>query len=321
MNQAEQEKRIKVWEDLLGTMAGARGGNWICNGKRYWQLIADANPSTPHHFLYKRKEGNLYWLDFTHKENPIFYNYETDTWTSLGLKTIEDLKRSYTGFDYARMVEGKWVASEGMVYPQFCKQHVKPLTRSDFGTDTEWYASIDWGGKSLTSVGIYAVVGDQYYLFKEICKSQAMVSEVLDMLDKMMEDYDIPPLTTVYVDHNAEHVLQCEERGLPVQNANKSVLEGIETVRKIIKDNRLTVNESALDERDANAVDKPQGFLEEVMSYAYPAESNRAHSIKDEYPVKQNDHSCDHLRYALHSLESEGSYQSLGDSYFVSLTS
>ena len=317
VNQAEQETRIKVWEDLLGTMAGARGGNWICNGKRYWQLIADANPSTPHHFLFKRKEGNLRWFDFTHKENPIFYNHDTDTWSPLGLKTIEDLKRSYTGFDYARMVEGKWVAAEGMVYPQFSKQHVKPLKRSDFGTETTWYGSIDWGGTSLTAVGIYAVVGDQYYLFKEICKSQAMVSEVLDTLDNMMKTYKIPKLKTVYVDHNAEHVLQCRNRGLHVQNANKSVLEGIETVKRLIKDNRLTVNETALDERDANAVDKPQGFLEEVMSYAYPAESNRAHSIKDELPVKTNDHSCDHLRYALHSLETVGSRSFVVEPFFA----
>ena len=125
----------------------------------------------------------------------------------------------------------------------------------------------------------------------------------------MMKTYKIPKLKTVYVDHNAEHVLQCRKRGLHVQNANKSVLEGIETVKRLIQDNRLTVNETALDERDANAVDKPQGFLEEVMSYAYPVESNRAHNIKDEIPVKQNDHSCDHLRYALHSLETKKSYR------------
>ena len=250
-------------------------------------------------------------MDFTHKDNPTFYNWKTDEWDPHGIETIARLKRSFDGYSYQRMVEGKWVAAEGMVYPQFKQSHIKPLKRTDFGTGTRWYASIDWGGKSITAVCIFAVVGDHYYLFKEICQSQAMVSDILDTLDILRRGYNIPNFKSVYVDHNAEHVLQCRNRNLPVHLANKSVLEGIETVRRIIREDRLTVNANSLEKRDPNSDGVPQGFAEEVMSYAYRPIGNRTHTTQDEYPVKINDHSCDAIRYALHSLE--GSVISMPD--------
>ena len=305
INQAERETRPEVWGDILGTIAGGRGRNWRGpKGERYWQLIADANPSTPYHFLYKRKEaGKIAWLDFTHKDNPTFYNWKLDKWYKHGLETIEALKNSYDGYSYQRMVEGKWVAAEGMVYPQFKQSHIKPLKREMFGAGTRWYASIDWGGTSMTAVCIYAVVDDRYYIFKEFCRAQMMVSDVLDSINRIQRDYNIPQFHSVFVDHNSEHVLQCQNRGLLIELADKSVVEGIETVRRIIREDRLIVNKDSIDERDPNSPDSPQGFAEEVMAYAYRAPGERTLSGLDELPVKKNDHSCDAVRYALHSLE------------------
>ena len=230
------------------------------------------------------------------------------------------LKEAYTGFDYARMVEGRWVAAEGMVYPQFSKEsHARDMQRDDFGSDATWYCGIDWGGKSLTAIGIYAVVDGTYYLFKEICRSQTMVSDMLAMLEAMRKKYDIPEFETVFVDHDAEHVLQCKDAGLFVELADKSVLEGIETVRGVINDNRFLVNSMALEERDPKGVDVPQGFAEEVMAYAYREESSRANSLVDEKPVKVNDHSCDQVRYVLHTLEERDGYSFAPEPFVVRL--
>ena len=305
INQAERETRPDVYGDVLGTIAGGRGRNWRgTNGERYWQLIADANPSTPYHFLYKRKEaGKIAWIDFTHKDNPTFYNWNIGKWYKHGIETVDALKRIYDGYSYQRMVEGKWVAAEGMVYPQFKQSHIKPLNREMFGAGTRWYASIDWGGTSMTAVCIYAVVGDEYFIFKEYCRAQTMVSDILDAIKSIRKRYHIPEFLSVFVDHNAEHVLQCQNRGLPIELADKSVEEGIETVRRIIREDRLTINKYSIDERDPNSSDLPQGFAEEVMAYAYRAPGERTLSGKDEVPVKVNDHSCDAVRYALHSLE------------------
>ena len=200
------------------------------------------------------------------------------------------------------MVEGKWVAAEGMVYPQFQQSHIRPLKREMFGAGTRWYASIDWGGTSMTAVCIYAVVDDKYYIFKEFCRAQTMVSDILDAIEKIQNTYYIPKFNSVFVDHNSEHILQCQNRGLPIELAHKSVEEGIETVRRIIREDRLIVNKDSIDERDINSPDLPQGFAEEVMAYAYRAPGERTLSGKDELPIKINDHSCDAVRYALHSF-------------------
>ena len=307
INQVELETREQVWNSIIGAMAGGRAGNWRGpNGERYWQLIADANPSTPYHFLYQRKdEEAITWLDFTHKENPIMYDWSKKRFTKHGIKTIEDLKKDFKGFEYARYVEGKWVAAEGAVYPDFDEKiHVRPLRRDEFGSDTEWYASIDWGGRAITAVGIYAVRDNVYYLFKEICKTQALVSKILDSIEKIQKDYNIPEFKGVYLDHNPEHVAQCKERGLNIELASKSVAEGVQTVRKIIGDNRLIVNANSLQRRDINAANLPQGFAEEVKSYAYPPPSNRVDNKVNDNPIKKDDHSCDQVRYIIHTRES-----------------
>ena len=127
------------------------------------------------------------------------------------------------------------------------------------------------------------------------------------MIENIRQRYNIPVLKNIYVDHDAEHILQCEKRGLNVMRADKgakSVVEGIETVSKVIGDNRLIVNTTSLEERDINVADSPQGFAEEVLSYAYPPLSDRPDRTKYDNPIKKDDHSCDQVRYILHTRES-----------------
>lgn len=307
-NQFEQENREQAWSDLLGTQAGGRGGNWYSpEGVPRWILVGDCNPDRPEHFLYRSRKS-VDWYDFTHKDSPLLY--QDGGWTERGRLAFDSLLDAYPeGYMRERMVYGRWVGAQGQVYAMFSPdRHVRKIERDEL-KGCEWYASIDWGGTAQHAVGLWAVKPDEdgknrYCLYKEISRSQVMVTDILDSFDKMLSDYDIPALEAVFVDHNSEHVLQCQDRGLPVELADKSVVEGIESVKRVLTQNRITINSESLDERDPNALDKPQGLVEEITGYAYRLPEKRTGSPQDEHPVKENDHHCDMTRYLIHPMES-----------------
>ena len=313
-NQFEREKSEQAWADLLGTQAGGRGGNWYdADGNARWILVGDCNPDRPEHFLYRSRKS-VDWYNFTHKDSPALY--ADGDWTERGRRSIDSLLDAYPeGYMRERMVYGRWVGAQGQVYKMFSpERHVRKIEEGEL-KGCEWYASIDWGGDGLHAVGLWAVKQNEegrnhYYLYKEISRCQIMASEVLDLLDKMLNDYDIPALEVLWVDHDSDHVMQCEERGFPVQRADKSaktalgsVLEGIESVKRVLTQNRITINSESLDERDPNALDKPQGLVEEITGYAHLPQEKRRGSPRDELPVKENDHHCDMARYLIHPLE------------------
>lgn len=73
----------------------------------------NCNPDTPSHWFYrewilKAEEKNALYLHFTMEDNP-----------SLSKQLRQRYERLYSGTFYDRFVLGKWVASEGAVYPMF----------------------------------------------------------------------------------------------------------------------------------------------------------------------------------------------------------
>jgi PBSX family phage terminase large subunit len=80
----------------------------------YQQLICDCNPAAPGHWLNQRAlRGQMVRLLSRHNDNPSV--------TPEYLGTLKGL----TGHRRARLYEGRWVAGEGTVYPEFdVERHV-----------------------------------------------------------------------------------------------------------------------------------------------------------------------------------------------------
>jgi phage terminase large subunit len=83
-----------------------------------------------------------------------------------------------------------------------------------------------------------------------------------------------------------EHVARFRREHFNIFNANKSVLSGIESVAKLMKDNRFFVVEESVDK-----------FLEEIYQYIWDEKSG--------LPVKENDDVQDAVRYAIFSQHNE----------------
>ena len=319
-NQVEREHREKSYADLVGCMVGHRAGplpKWV---PWRFRMISDANPGSPSHFLYKRylddkekqeRDPNyvpqIDWYDFTHKDHPMLFDWNLMRETEEGKHVLTDLLEAYPeGYMRDRMVYGKWVGAEGMVYQMWNKDtHVKPMQRDDFGKDTVWRWSIDIGGRDPHAIGIFAQVGDTHYLFKEICRSMIKISDVIEITESLTKRYDIPKPNAVFLDWNVKDFqLQLEELGYPVVLADKEVAPGVENVKQSLSDNKFFVNENSLEQRDPLLMSAPQGFKEEVGSYVHKPLHKRSGKPADDLPdqTNGNDHFCDLVRYYLHSL-------------------
>ena len=119
------EISLDAWEKFRRSLRNCRGP--------YHQQIADCNPTAPGHWLNRRAgTERMVRLKSRHEDNPSV----TDDF-------LEGL-RQLTGHRRARLYEGRWVSSEGAVFPEFAEsRHV--VTPFKVPEHWPWYVGLDPG--------------------------------------------------------------------------------------------------------------------------------------------------------------------------------
>ncbi len=99
------------WEKLTTRLRNGKGP--------YHQIVADCNPASPSHWLKRRADrGQMEVFECRHHDNPVLWDRQAKDWTEQGRKYLATLQ-SLTGHRRARLLDGKWSAAEGLVYPEF----------------------------------------------------------------------------------------------------------------------------------------------------------------------------------------------------------
>ncbi|APD18643.1 terminase [Streptomyces phage Mojorita] len=267
-----------MWTQLLARLSvpGAR-------------LYATTNPDSPRHWLRTQYLDRLDELDmrawhFRLADNP-----------SLSAEYIASLHAEYTGLWRRRMIDGAWVVAEGAIYADWdearhvvdtlpeMRRHVLGIdhgTTNPFsavllgiGTDDRLYACAEWRHDGRAT---HRAMTDYQY--------SAAVRAWLDELDVVPE--------WTFVDPSAKSFsTQLWQDGHPgVARADNTVADGIRSVASLLAADRLLVHQSC------------EGLLGELPGYSWdPAATLRG----EDAPLKINDHSCDALRYAIHSTSHE----------------
>lgn len=311
-NEVQLEENPTHWSAILGAMEGGRAGNWP--GGKYL-AVADMNPTHKFFWAYLRAHPTdedvepamkHYWV--RHIDHPHFYVWPQQRWTHKGKDTVDGLDRAYTvgTFDHMRNVLGEFCSAEGIVYSMFDPtNHVKQMSRDDFGSETEWQMAIDHGGTSPFAVMLTGQNGNSFRTFKELAMSQCTIEEVIAKTDALLASYRIPKpeIRNMFADTNVPGFNKAlREAKYPVREADKDILAGVSEVKTVIGDNRFTINTNSLDERDLN-YEGPQGFKEEALVYAYLPTEKQETSSKPDHPVDKKNHWCDALRYKLYGLK------------------
>ena len=242
-------------------------------GAKFW---FNCNPENPQHWFKKE------WIEKAHSKNSLHLHFLMQDNPSLSKKVIERYHSLYSGAFYERFVEGKWVAAEGVVYPQFNeKDHIvlppeEPLEK--------YYISCDYGTVNPASFGLWGRKDGKWYRLREYYHDsrregfQKTDEEHYKSLEELASGREIEG---VIVDPSAASFIQCIHRhghfrAIPAKN---QVLDGIRLVSDCLQAKKILFSPECKD------------AIREFSIYRW--DSN---SAKDSVR-KENDHAMDDIRY------------------------
>lgn len=256
-------------------------------GSRLW---FNCNPEHPAHWFYKewilkREEKNCLYLHFQMQDNP-----------ALSKEMLERYRSLYSGSFYARFVEGKWAACDGLVYPFFDSTYLYDVPK----TFSRYAVSCDYGTVNPTSMGLWGQSGGHWYRIDEFYHSskakgfQMTDEEYYRSLCTLIGDKKVD---CVVVDPSAASFIECIRRHgkFPVRRADNDVLGGIRKTSDALKSREIRICKPCTD------------IVREFSLYRWD-ESARYDAVK-----KEHDHAMDDMRYFVSTvLRSDG-----GDDFFA----
>ena len=188
------------------------------------QVYMATNPAGPHHHLAKR-----FGLDGRSTPQPGHRSIlmRTDENVYLPSEYIDDLDR-LTGADRARFFEGRWVAAEGLVYPQFdhnamVRSRPSPWTRVVCGQDA--------GFNDPDALIVVCQDADgRIHVADEWCKSGQLIDAVVEQAHRFREAHGVSEFA---VDPSAARLRETlTAAGLYVTKAENSILDGVRTCQR-----------------------------------------------------------------------------------------
>jgi phage terminase large subunit len=287
------------------------------NGKiPYQQLIADANPDVPTHWLKIRCDtGKTHHIRSRHEDNPILFEQNPDGTTGALTKVGEDYMSkldALTGVRRMRLRKGIWCAAEGLVYEEWDPEvHIHKRIGVPPISWTR-YVTVDFGYTNPMVVQFWAEDEDgRLYLYRELYHTKTTVEDMAPKIKEAMNLRKEPRPRMIICDHDAEGRATLEKHlGMSTKAAKKTVEDGIQAVKARLKRSdadgrpRVYLCEDAIVERDKDLLDrkKPTSTLEEIVGYIWDRGTSVAQNAgkpPKEHPVKEDDHGMDAMRYMI----------------------
>lgn len=242
-------------------------------GSKFW---FNCNPEYPGHWFHqewilKVKEKNALYLHFKMQDNP-----------SLSPKIIERYKNLHTGTFYDRFIEGKWVATDGAVYPEM--SDAKAFCCVPEVNFEKYAVSCDYGTINPASFGLWGKHCGTWYRIKEYyydSKKEGIQRTDEEHYEGLCELVGERPISSVTVDPSAASFIAVIHRHkkFNVLPARNNVIDGIRQVSTALKNKEIKICNSCKDS------------IREFSLYRWETSS-----CKD-MPVKENDHAMDDIRY------------------------
>lgn len=191
------------------------------------------------------------------------------------------------------MYGGEFHKMEGLVYDCF-DQDVHVVSRKLLNPDTTTYVcGVDWGFTNLCAIVVLAVTKEEgTYLVAEYARPGKTIGELVEVAQKLKTIYNVKRF---YCDPSSPHNITEFNKGkLTAIAADNQIRPGIDATYELIKAGRFHVFEG-----------RAPHFMDEISMYHYPtpADISADKDIKEQLPVKQNDHVMDALRYVCYALK------------------
>lgn len=261
------------------------------NGSKYW---FNCNPEGPQHWFYvehilKWKERKYIRIHFCLEDNP-----------SLSKERIDNYKSLYTGIFYKRFILGEWAFADGIVYDMVTDENfyynsnresavpikiiendIKPYYGVDFGTANpqvylEVYKYVDYAKKEMCFY-----VENEYYWNSRKKLMQKTPDEYVSDFNNWCKEF-----SCLIIDPSATPLKAAHRKyGHNVINAKNNVEEGIIGLSTLFANKMIKINK-----------DNCPNLCAELGLYRWN-EKKLNNGVEE--VLKENDHCCDALRYAI----------------------
>lgn len=186
------------------------------------------------------------------------------------------------------MFGGEWEKMDGLVYKCFDEDQ-NSINPHQLPIGTKYYAGVDWGTAAPFAMVIIAMTPDgDYFQVTEVYKTGLGITDMVALAKQKMQSYKIEQF---FCDPSGKgHIIEFCNAGIPAVAANNDVKVGIGLVYDLISRRKFKLF------RGDN-----KHTIDELETYHYPSEKEVKEDteLKDDEPVKQNDHAMDALRYVL----------------------
>lgn len=298
----EEGVTLAKYETLLRCLRNAR--------MPFTQVMADCNPTTPTHWLYRRQQaGALAMFSSTHRDNPAFWDRERSDWTAAGRDYLGTLGRM-SGARRNRFLRGLWVAAEGLVYDGYdAATHLLP---AGWTPPSHWRRvwSIDWGFRDPLVLLFWAVdESNRMHLYREFYRSNVRVEAVAKWCQELISSGREPKPWQVVADHDPENSatftahagVYCAPADKTDRDKGLQETQGRFDVRADGRPMILFRPDSRCHDADSTleGEGRPTSLLEEIVGYTW--DTSKPDRPKDE-PIAHSDHAMDAMRYAVRAV-------------------
>lgn len=287
------------FNEILARMRGVAGP--------YRQIILTTNPDSPAHWIYLRliQKHEAVVYESSARDNP----FNPDTY----IDALEKL----TGVQRERLLYGRWVQAEGVIYELF-NPNIHIVDPFDIPKDWRRYLSIDFGYNNPFVALWAAVDGDgTIYVYRELYVTEQLVSDLAERIKSLTRldypddhDFDNPArhFANAWADHDLEDRATLDRHGIRTAPALKEVNTGIEAVKMRFRIDargkpRMVFFRDMLVEEDRRlvAAHRPVGLFGEITLYSW--QKTTSGEFSKDIPIKDNDHAMDALRYLVMGVQ------------------
>lgn len=251
-----------MWQEvLIPTLTDRRGG-------------ADfiSTPRGFNHFY------DLYNKHLTDPENWGAFHFTTYDNPHISKEEVDSLKDQMTDTRFSQEYLADFKKSEGLVYQEFKRDlHLFEDEPTDI---LETMAGLDFGfNHPMALLTIKKDTSNRYWVTNEWYKQGQTNDQLIEKLQEIKANKVYPdPASPDRIEVLKQNGINC----LEVNKGKDSIINGINIVRELFKQNRLFIHKSCVN------------TISELESYCYdPEDPNK------ETPLKENDDAMDALRYPL----------------------
>ena len=186
---------------------------------------------------------------------------------------------------------GEFHKIEGLVYSSFDENsHI--IDKMDLDPRAVYVSGVDWGYTNPAVILTFAVTPDDgVFLVSEWYQSSKRISEMVEVARRLKNVYNIERF---YCDPSSPaNIAEFNKAKLTAIPADNDIRPGIDAFYELISTDRFHVFE-----------DVAPHFVDEISMYHYPEgqDVTADKDVKEQMPVKQNDHAMDAARYPIYAM-------------------